>query len=194
MLKCNSSDYSSVGTNKHRLPDKQQWKQDVPLAERWSQTTVVVLGLVWFPYLNETANASVDGDCPGSSFRTAHSRRSSFHCASSCWRRAEPTFQRLDSVPLVNKRTFGKTKRFSFSDCVQLLTPSIAASALINHQYSAGSSRPWPGGINLKMLFKQTHYQATTSQVLQMGKEPIKRNIMIYSGKHTGSYLSVMNH
>lgn len=51
----------------------------------------MVFGLVWFLYLNETANASVDGGCPGSSFHTAHSRRSSFHCASSCWRKRRNT-------------------------------------------------------------------------------------------------------
>lgn len=49
----------------------------------------MAFGLVWFLYLNETANASVDGGCPGSSSRTAHNRRSSYHCASSCWQRAK---------------------------------------------------------------------------------------------------------
>lgn len=56
-------------------------------AQQWSQWGAVVSGLVWFSYLNETANAFVNGGCPGSSSHTAHSCRSSFHCASFCWQR-----------------------------------------------------------------------------------------------------------
>lgn len=36
------------------------------------------------PYLSETADACAGGGCPGSSSRTARSRRSSSRCASSC--------------------------------------------------------------------------------------------------------------